>query len=89
LKERQKVETLKLALVQGFLSPEFPQPLMAPFCEVPVLHPAKPTMEKNGPLRRRHRREPLEETLLSFLMEGALIGDLVNEHEMASWRNHF
>jgi hypothetical protein len=46
-------------------------------------------MEKNGPLGRRHRREAPEKTLLSFLMEGTFKGDLVNEHEMASWRNDF
>jgi hypothetical protein len=44
-------------------------------------------MKKKNPLRGRNRRDSPTKTLLSFLMERALIGDFVNEHEMSSWRD--
>jgi hypothetical protein len=46
-------------------------------------------MKKKNPLRGRNRRDSPTKTLLRFLMEKALIGDFVNEHEMSSWRDDF
>jgi hypothetical protein len=44
-------------------------------------------MKKKDPLRGRHRTDSLTKTLLGFLMEVALVGDLIDKHEMAPRRD--